>query len=305
MSGPAPLRPWTACPTCGSERRRQDYDFTAAAAGGAGRSERIPGVVVSCLDCGLQYKIPADPAAPLESYYADQAVYQFRDDEAEAEKEFSRLLGVLHDAGVGAGGKLLDVGSGPGRFLGCAARAGLTPVGVELNSGLAALARAETGAEVLVGDALDLPRLLAGREDSFDAVTLLDVIEHVRDPAALLRSAARFLKPDGVMLIYTPNHAGLLTRVAGALHHISGGRVDGPARGIYDCDHIVFFAPATLRAAARRAGLRDGAMTMIRFNPDRRRIARGPSAMAARLIEACSPWVGGEFRMALTARRSS
>ncbi|WP_179166096.1 class I SAM-dependent methyltransferase [Azospirillum agricola] len=49
----------------------------------------------------------------------------------------------------------------------------------------------------MAGDALALPQLLAGRERSFDVVTLLDVIEHVRDPVGLLRDAAAFVAPGG------------------------------------------------------------------------------------------------------------
>lgn len=301
-----------ACPCCGGRRRRLLYDFTRPAAGADARSERIPGRIVACLDCGLQYKLIAQDAGPLAAYYADQSVYEFRDDEAEAEKEFRQLLTILAQAadgdaaggegGGGGGRKLLDVGCGPGRFLASAKRAGYQPTGVELNAGLAELARRESGAEVLAGAAEDLPRLLADREKTFDAVTLLDVIEHVPDPVGLLRLAARQLAPDGVLLVYTPNHSSLIARVAAAAHRLTGGRVDGPARGIYDCDHIVFFDPATLTDAVRRAGLRPLATRMIKFNPDRRRIATGPAATALRLIEAASPYIGGEFRIALAAR---
>lgn len=295
------------CPCCGGLRRRALYDFTDPPKDG-GRTERVPGCVVMCRDCGLQYKLIAAAAPPLADFYADQTVYQFRDDEIEAEKEFSRLLELLTRAQAGKGGagaeppRLLDVGCGPGRFLACARRAGYLPTGIELNAGLADLARRETGAEVLAGAAEDLPRLLAGREAGFDVATLLDVIEHVPDPVALLRQTARYVKPGGVLLVYTPNHAGLISRAAAAAYALSGGRIDGPARGIYDCDHIVFFDPLTLADAARRAGLRPGEIEMIKFNPDRRRIAAGPAAVVLRLIEAVSPYIGGEFRIAMIVR---
>ncbi len=61
----------------------------------------------------------------------------------------------------------------------------------------------------------------------------------------------------------------------------------------------MFFAPDTLRDAVRRAGLTPGVMTMVKFNPYRRGIAQGATAQALRLIESASPWIGGEFRMAL------
>jgi 2-polyprenyl-3-methyl-5-hydroxy-6-metoxy-1,4-benzoquinol methylase len=38
----------------------------------------------------------------------------------------------------------------------------------------------------------------------FDAVTLLDVVEHVVDPRYLLRMCCRILKPDGILYFHTP-----------------------------------------------------------------------------------------------------
>lgn len=103
-------------------------------------------------------------------------------------------------------------------------------------------------------------------------------------------------------MIYTPNHKGLIARTASALHDLTLGRVQGPSRGIYDCDHVTFFDPKTLREIARRAALVPGSMTMVRYNPARRGVAKGPTAGMLKLIEAFSPWCFGEFRMLLTAR---
>jgi 2-polyprenyl-3-methyl-5-hydroxy-6-metoxy-1,4-benzoquinol methylase len=299
MSAPAACpRPWSVCPACSSTEHQDDYDFSVSSTPGA-----VPGRVVTCCSCGLQFKIAARPEVPLAEYYADTALYQHRDDEAEADKEFARVLEILVER-LPHGGRLLDVGSGPGHFLRAAVQAGFQATGVELNPGLAELAAASSGAEVIAGDALALPTLLAGREGGFDAVTMLDLIEHVLDPIQLLRDAASFVKPGGVLLVYTPNHAGLIVRTAALIRTLTLGRVEGPLRGIYDCDHIVFFTPDTLRDAVRRAGLEPGDLTMIKFNPNRRRIARGVAATALRLIESASPVLFGEFRMVLLVHPS-
>ena len=284
------------CPLCGSDRHREDYDFSDSRTAGA-----VPGYIVSCRACWLKFKIPARPEIPLAAYYADPAMYRDRDDVSEAEKEFAHILTVA-DRVAAPGGRLLDIGSGPGHFLAAAMRAGFRATGVEINPELACMAAKSSGAEVVAGDGAALTTVLAGREKSFDVLTLLDVLEHVSDPVALLREASRFLAPGGTLLIYTPNHSGLIARTAALIGRLSGGLVDGPLRGIYDCDHVVFFDPASLRDAVRRAGLHAGDMRMIRFNPARRGIARGVSAQVLRALEFLSPWVGGEFRMLLTAQ---
>ena len=49
------------------------------------------------------------------------------------------------------------------------------------------------------------------RDGAFDAALLLDVIEHVPDPGAAVREAARLLPPGGVLIVSVPN-AGLMRR---------------------------------------------------------------------------------------------
>ncbi len=289
-------RPWQSCPCCGGTSHRLDFDFSIST-----NPLAVPGKVVSCLGCGLQFKIPSQPEIPLDAYYADATHYQFQDDVDEADKEFRLILDLIgREAGPGAA--VLDVGSGAGHFLRSAVKAGFRVTGLELNADLARQASQASGAEVITGHALALPGLLGERAGSFGVVTLLDLIEHVQDPLKLLRDAAGLLAPGGLLLIYTPNHKGLIARTASALHDLTLGRVQGPSRGIYDCDHVTFFDPGSLREIARRADLVPGPMTMVRYNPARRGVAKGATAGMLKLIEAFSPWCFREFRMLLTAR---
>lgn len=290
------LRPWGSCPCCGGIRHRLDFDFSISI-----NPLAVPGQVVTCQGCGLQFKIPSRPDVPLEAYYDDSTHYQHQDDVAEAMKEFKVILDIIRrEAGPNA--TLLDIGAGAGHFLKSAVDAGFRAMGVELNADLARLASEHSGAEVIAGDAHTLPKLLEGREQSFMVVTLLDLIEHVRDPLKLLQDAAALLAPGGTLLVYTPNHRGLIVRTAIALHDLTHGKIQGPARGIYDCDHITFFDRASLREIARRAGLKPASETMVKFNPFRRGVAKGTAATALRIIEAFSPWILGEFRILLTIK---
>lgn len=131
--------------------------------------------------------------------------------------------------------RLLDLGAGQGAFVAAAHRAGLDALGLELVEGTVRF----DDAEVLVGDVLTLE--LPAR--SWDVVTMWDTVEHLRDPLAVVRRALELLRPDGILIIETPNERGLSARLRGG-----GWWVFGPA------DHLVMFSPPTLRALVERAG---------------------------------------------------
>jgi SAM-dependent methyltransferase len=83
----------------------------------------------------------------------------------------------------------------------------------------------------------------AGSPDaSFDVVALIDVVEHLADPLALLREAARVTRPGGILYLVTPDVDSLSARVL-------RGRWWGlrPA-------HIYYFSRRSMAAALERAG---------------------------------------------------
>jgi len=51
-------------------------------------------------------------------------------------------------------------------------------------------------------------------EEKFDTVLLLDILEHVVDPVAVLRKAANFLSEDGVLIAHVPNANAINRRLA-------------------------------------------------------------------------------------------
>ncbi len=100
---------------------------------------------------------------------------------------------------------------------------------------------AKAGYRVRVADA-------TGEEDlgeRFDAVVIGDVIEHVNDPVALLRFAARHLADGGEILVSTPNpFARRVTR-----------KVIEEGMFIANLDHVFWVTPSQAMELARRAGL--------------------------------------------------
>ncbi len=104
-----------------------------------------------------------------------------------------------------AGATLVDVGCGTGFVLERLART-FDAWGLEPDAGVRARAAPEIAPRILPGSSDDLSAL-GGRR--FDAVLLLDVIEHLDDDAGALRGAAAALAPCGLLLVTVPAHPWL------------------------------------------------------------------------------------------------
>jgi 2-polyprenyl-3-methyl-5-hydroxy-6-metoxy-1,4-benzoquinol methylase len=154
---------------------------------------------------------------------------------------------------VPAGARVLDVGCATGYLAAELVRRGCTVDGVEVDPAAAEQARAHCR-EVVVGD-LEAPsthaaveRLLAGARP--DVVLCADVLEHLRDPWAVLAWLRTLLAPgEGKAIISVPNIGHWTARRA-----LLRGRFDYADHGLFDRTHLRFFTRATARELATRAG---------------------------------------------------
>jgi SAM-dependent methyltransferase len=99
-------------------------------------------------------------------------------------------------------GTLLDVGCAGGVFLDEARKRGFDVAGIELNPSMAQHARSTYQLQVFTSRIEDFPP--DAWSEAFDVVTLLDVLEHVPEPLATMRTIARWVRPGGFTLIRGP-----------------------------------------------------------------------------------------------------
>jgi len=154
-------------------------------------------------------------------------------------KEIAELSSVMTLRKI-PNGKLLDVGCGNGGFLSKMRELGWNVVGIEPDGQAVKVARETFGLDVHEGtvEEIGFPK------DTFDAITMNHVIEHVLNPISTLKECYRVLKPGGKLVIVTPNIESL------------GHRLFREAwRGLEPPRHLYLFSPLTLRACAERAGL--------------------------------------------------
>ena len=225
----------SVCPLCSNERL----------------TRKFPGVldwVAQCESCKLVFASPQPTDDELQAIYDEHYYEQFgfiedwsmsKDSsglEPVKRATYARMLSASEPFVHTSGRRLLDVGCGLGYSLleatarGWDAR-GLDPLAPEDPS-------RRPGRTILRG-ALETFET----EKPFDLVSMIDVIEHVRDPVATIKHAAELMAPGGALLLATNDISSL------------GARVLGPRWTHLHRAHLWFFTPDTLSAAVKAAGL--------------------------------------------------
>lgn len=165
--------------------------------------------IVECRDCGLRYVNPQPSERELNDCYAnfDLEGGSWRRDDGDADFDRAICTVVLR---YRQRGSLLDVGSSDGTFLLAMQRSGFIVYGVEPSAKSSEVARATHGIPTYTGTVEEF--LSAPPGERFDVITLLNVLEHLRDPKAVLRGLWGTVADSGILVIVVPDarlHAAL------------------------------------------------------------------------------------------------
>lgn len=159
---------------------------------------------------------------------------------------FEEILDELEVRAAGVSRRLIDVGAHVGQFIAMAKSRGWLAEGLELNPTTAAYARERTGATVH-----QQPLSTVARNGAvFDALTLIDVLEHMPSPVSVLRDAAAVLRPGGWIAVKVPCGRSQLLK-----EHVRTAL--GLSRRVSVADnlvHVSHFSPKALRLALEQAG---------------------------------------------------
>ena len=238
---------YVACNLCGSRNSEVLYPGTVpeglttgdikhwrCTSAGYGQHHTI----VKCRDCGLVYVNPHRKASAILHNYEEVVDDLYVEEREGRVLTFQRHLRPLEELMPPAPGRrLLDVGCHIGVFLEIAQERGWEAWGIEPSHWATREAQSR-GLQVIEGTLDDAH--LAG--ESFDVITLWDVIEHLTDPLRELKESHRILRKGGLICIHTMNIESPLARLMGS-------------RWPWLMEmHLYYFSPRTLGEMLRKAG---------------------------------------------------
>jgi methionine biosynthesis protein MetW len=171
---------------------------------------------------------------------------------------------------VPAGSRVLDVGCAEGYLARELRERRCTVVGLEYDESAAQAAR-EFCEEVVTGD-VESGEVRARVDGPYDRILFGDVLEHLRDPAPVLRWARDLLGPEGRAVVSLPNIANWSAR-----REVARGRFPYADHGLFDRTHLRFFTRRSARELVTGCGL----------DVERERFASGPLPLERRF-----PWLG-------------
>lgn len=205
-------------------------------------------------------------AAEIEKFQSIASRWWDRESEFKPLHEINPLrLAYIEKQTQGVDGKkLLDIGCGGGILAEGLARQGAQVTGIDM---------AELSLEVarmhLHESELDIDYQLSTAEafaennaSAFDIVTCLEMLEHVPDPASIIKAASRMLKPDGVLVLSTLNRnpKSFALAVLGAEYILRM-----LPRGTHE--YRKFIKPSEMAAVLRANGMQVRDITGMSYNP--------------------------------------
>lgn len=141
--------------------------------------------------------------------------------------------------------RVLEIGCAHGGFVALLNWAGFEATGLELSPTIAEFAEKTFSVPVLVGpiEQQNLP------EESYDVIALMDVLEHLPNPELTMRQCIDLLKPDGILLIQTPQYRE--GREFGAM----ASQGDSFLQLLKPDEHVYLFSAQSLKRLFSRIGV--------------------------------------------------
>lgn len=192
-----------------------------------------------CHDCTHLFANPCPTSDYIQSLYAKIQDSSYQEEAAGREKNFLPILYNLHKIHPQKG-SIFDVGAATGIFLNSARKFGWRPDGIEASTWAADTAFKKYRIPIKKG-AFESTEL---KKNHYQAVTMIDFIEHIPHPYKAVLKAHQILKPNGTLCLVTPNQQSFAAKISGnQWWH-------------YRPAHIHYFTKKSLHVLMERAGFK-------------------------------------------------
>lgn len=154
-----------------------------------------------CQTCDYYFDNPRPSSAEIDNFYSTPDQYdEWLGEEDARDRLWSRRLKLVlrHSQG----GAIYDIGSGVGQFLYLAKKHFSSVGGSEVSQSAIDIARSKYELEL---DHRHFDLVYEEAEEKVDNVTLFHVLEHVQDPAVLMKSCNGMLNDGGFVFVAVPN----------------------------------------------------------------------------------------------------
>ena len=162
------------------------------------------------LDPGKQRAYFSKPGGISDWWRPEDGIYRYH---------YARELQVLEEQlVVPKSARVADLGTGQGRFARFFARQGAHVTAVDISEDLLATARERASREGLhdriefVHQAIE--DFLARQDGAFDVISLMEVLDHLPDPAGVIAQCGKALRPEGQLVLTFVSQASLYGRLA-------------------------------------------------------------------------------------------
>jgi len=205
-------------------------------------------VLFECPETGLRFRRPPS-RDEIQAFYGESYHDRMAGSEDEREREQAQRREarerVRHLRRYLDGGRVLDVGCSKGIFASELQAAGFEVCGADISEYACKQAAEVLGPERVFHASVE--ELAHDHAGTFDAITLLDVIEHFPDVVSPLEAMYRLLRPGGVLFLRTPTLSSPFYRLADWSYRLSGGRYVDAVLKIYHAEHFFFFTEGSMR----------------------------------------------------------
>ena len=168
--------------------------------------------LAECRACGLVHLNPRVAEEVIIEGYSSAVDPTFVAQDVHRIRTFRRAFeGLIKRHPIPASGTVLDVGCAGGAFPKAVSDSGYSVVGVEPSKWLAEHGRNQYGLDIRQGILSDQDF----GDQTFDLVTLWDVIEHLTDPDQVIGDIRDLLNPGGLLVVNYPDYGGLVARAMG------------------------------------------------------------------------------------------